>query len=201
MKKFSVISVTLLLAAFCGYGQGISILYDQQSSTNSGYYGYGGGPTYQRLLPTTGQSFTPNLSSIDFIRLSIADGNPGDGLGSTWFLDLHSDTIHGPILGTTALVDLQDTFAGAADFYFPSTIPLTPGTSYWFDLNSPDGGTWHVFASVFGYSGGIAWAGDVARPGGDYWFREGLVVPEPSSVSLLLLAGAAFISLRRPKRQ
>jgi len=201
MKKFSVISVTLLLAAFCGYGQGISILYDQQSSTNSGYYGYGGGPLFTEMAPNTGQSFTPSLSGIDFIRLSIADGNPGDGLGSTWFLNLRPDSVTGPILGTTATVYLPDLHAGAVDFFFPNTIPLTPGISYFFDINSPDGGAWNIFVAQFNYSGGDAWAEDIVRLGSDYWFREGLVVPEPSSVALLLLGGAAFISLRRPKRQ
>ena len=199
--RSSSLGILTLFATLCAYGQGISFLYDQQSSTNEGYYGYGSGPTYQSMLPTTGQSFTPTLAGIDFIRLELNDASASGTLSSTWFLNLHSDSIHGPVLGTTATVVLPGGFTGAADFYFPSTIPLTPGTSYWFDLNSPDGGNWHVIAGVFNYPGGYGWAQDTAYLFSDYWFREGLVVPEPSSVSLLLLGGAAFISLRRPNRQ
>jgi hypothetical protein len=200
MKIFSVTSAFLLSAALSAFSQGTSFVYDQQSSTNSGYYGYGGGQPFQQMLPTTGQSFTPSLSGIDFIRLSIADGNLTDGLGSTWFLNLHSDSITGPILGTTASVDLPDTFAGAANFYFPSTIPLTPGTSYFFDINSPDGGTWYIFIAAFNYPGGNAWGRNQSLDFTDYWFREGLVVPEPSSAALLILGGAALAYFRRPRR-
>ena len=200
MNKLSVIPVSLLLVALSGHGQGTSFLYDQQSSTNEGYYGYGSGPAYQSLVPNTGQSFIPSLSAIDFIRLNLSDGSPGDGLGSTWFLNLRSTTITGPILGTTAPVDLPDTFIGPANFFFPSTIPLTPGTTYYFDVNSADGGAWHVIAGVFNYPGGMIWAQGQPNPQGDYWFREGLVVPEPSSAALLLLAGATLVYFRRAKR-
>ncbi len=198
MKKFSVASVSLLLAAFSVYSQG-TFVYDQQSSTDERNYGYGGGPAHQLLLPTTGQSFTPILSGIDFIRLEINDSSPTGTVGSTWFLNLHSDSIHGPVLGTTTTVGLPGGFTGAANFFFPTTIPVTPGTTYWFDLNSPDGGTWHIIDGIFNYPGGISWAGDIARPSADYWFREGLVVPEPSSAALLLLGGGALAYVRRSR--
>lgn len=197
MKKLSVISVPLLLVALSAHGQGTSFLYDQQSSTNEGYYGYGSGPAYQDMLPTTGQSFTPTLAGIDFIRLELNDGSATSTQGTTWFLNLRSDSIHGPILGSTATVGLPGGFTGAANFFFPNTVPLTPGTAYWFDLNSPDGGAWHVIDAIFNYPGGISWAGDLPRSGADYWFREGLVVPEPSSAALLFLGAAGFASLRR----
>ncbi len=195
--KTELPAALVLLATLCAYGQGTTFLYDQQSSTDEGYYGYGAGPIYSTLLPTTGQSFTPALSGIDFIRLEINDSSPTGTVGSTWFLNLRSDSIHGTILGTTATVGLPGGFTGAANFFFPSTIPLTPGTSYWFDVNSPDGAAWHVLATVFNYPGGIAWENDMPNPGADYWFREGLVVPEPSSATLLLLGGTALACLRR----
>jgi hypothetical protein len=197
----SFLGILTLFAALCSHGQGTTFVYDQQSSTDEGFYGYGAGPAYQGLLPTTGQSFTPNLSGIGFIRLELNDASQTGTLSSTWFLNLHSDSIHGPILGTTAPVVLPGAFTGAANFFFPNTIPLTPGATYWFDINSPDGGTWHLVARQFNYPGGYAWAQDTAYPFSDYWFREGLVVPEPSSAALLLLGGAALISIRRPKRQ
>lgn len=200
IMKTELFAAGVLFAVACASGQGTSFLYDQQSSTDEGNYGHGGGPSYQSLLPITGQSFTPSLSGVDFIRLELNDGDPAGTLSTTWFLNLHSDSIHGPILGTTAPVGLPGGFTGAANFFFPNTIPLTPGTAYWFDLNSPDGAAWHVIDGIFNYPGGISWAGDIARPGADYWFREGLVVPEPSSAALLLLAGATLVYFRRAKR-
>ncbi len=194
--KTKLFAAGVLLAALCAPGQG-TFLYDQQSSSNEGNYGYGTGPTYQSLVPSTGQSFTPNFSAIDFIRLDLSDGNITDGLGSTWFLNLRSDSITGPILGTTAPVGLPDTFIGTANFFFPSTVPLTPGTTYYFDVNSTDGGGWHMIFGQFSYPGGIAWARGQPNAQGDYWFREGIIVPEPSSVALLLLGGAALACLRR----
>jgi hypothetical protein len=200
-QLFSVLSVSLLLASLSVFGQGTSFLYDQQSSTAEGNVGYGFGTPFKDLLPNTGQSFTPTLSGIDFIRLNINDGNPGDGLGSTWFLNLRSTSITGPILGTTASTYLPDGFTGQPNFFFPNTIPLTPGTQYFFDVNSADGGNWNVIFYIFNFSGGVGYAhGFPNVAGSDYWFREGLVVPEPSSAALLLLGGAAFACLRRKNR-
>jgi hypothetical protein len=85
--KTKFLAPCVLFAAFCAAGQGTTTFrYDQQSSTDEGNYGYGGGPAYQVLLPTTGQSFTPSLSGIDFIRLELNDSSPTGTLGSTWFL-------------------------------------------------------------------------------------------------------------------
>jgi hypothetical protein len=197
MRFCLYLTALLTLASLSANSQGTTtFLYDQQSGLD-GYYGYGAGPTYQEMAPTTGQSFTPSLSGIDFIRLYLGDGNLTDGLGSTWFLNLRSTSITGPILGTTAAVNLADNFVGPATFFFPNTIPLTPGTPYFFDVNSPDGGAWNTLIAVFNYPGGIAWAHDISRNGADYWFREGIIVPEPSSAALLLLGAGALFYLRR----
>ena len=199
--KVKLLASFVLFAAFCADGQGTTFLYDQQSSMNSGYYGYGGGPFFINMVPNTGQSFTPGLPGVDFIRLSIADGNLTDGLGSTWFLNLRSDSITGPILGTTATVYLADLHAGAADFLFPNTIPLTPGTSYFFDINSPDGAAWNIFTGNFAYPGGNAWGRNQSLDFTDYWFREGLVVPEPSVVGLFLIGGCSLLWCKSRKKQ
>lgn len=67
-------------------------------------------------------------------------------------------------------------------------------------FNSPDGGAWHLLVGQFPYAGGNAWGRDQALASVDYWFREGLVVPEPSSTALMLLGCAAFVCLRRNGR-
>jgi hypothetical protein len=33
----------------------------------------------------------------------------------------------------------------------------------------------------------------------DFWFREGVIVPEPSAAAIFSLTGAAFLFLRRKK--
>ena len=199
--KVGFLAVPVLFAAFCAHGQGTTFLYDQQSSTQEFSLGYGVGTVFQILLPTTGQSFTPSLSGVDFIRLKIADGDPNDGLGSTWFLNLRSTSITGPVLGTTTSTFLPNGFTATANFFFPNTIPLTPGTTYFFDVNTPDGASWRVDFEGFNYAGGTAWEQGHANAAGDYWFREGIIVPEPSSVALLVLGLAAFACLRHPRRR
>jgi hypothetical protein len=194
--KTEFLAAFVSLAALCAGGQGsITYQYDQQSSTNEFNLGYSGGTVFQVLGTNTGQAFTPTLSGVDFIRLKIGDGNPNDGLGSSWFLNLRSTSITGPILGTTATVDLPNGFTGVQNFFFPNTIPLTPGTQYFFDVNTPDGASWRVDVEGFNYPGGNGWANG-HEGGGDYWFREGIIVPEPSPAALLLLGGAAFACLR-----
>lgn len=200
IMKTEAFATFFLLATLSSHGQGTTFLYDQQSSTNEASLGYGGTTVFQTLLPNTGQSFTPTLSAIDFVRLKIADGDPNDGLGSTWFLNLRSTGITGPILGTSASVGLPNGYTGPANFFFPSTIPLTPGTTYFFDVNSPDGAAWSVDFEGFNYAGGTGWEQGHANPAGDYWFREGLVVPEPSSAALLVLGGLAVAWFRHSRR-
>ena len=50
----------------------------------------------------------------------------------------------------------------------------------------------------YNYPGGYAYENGVPF-GGDFWFREGLAVPEPSSAALLLLAAAAIMYRARPR--
>jgi hypothetical protein len=197
--KTEFLAALVLLAALCAAGQGTTLLYDQQSSTLEGNYGNGVGPVFQNLLPTTGQAFTPALSAIDFIKLEINDASATNTLGSTWFLNLRSTSITGPILGTTASVALPGGSSGAASFLFPNTIALTPGTQYFFDVNTPDGGTWHVLFSGYNYLGGNGWSTG-HESGGDYWFREGIIVPEPSSAALLVVGGGGVWLVRRRMR-
>ena len=201
MKRFSVVSVTLLLAAFSAYGQGTTFLYDQQSSTDETPLPYGTGGSLQGSSPGAGQSFTPGLSGVGFVKFMLIDGNPSDGLGTTIYVSLRSASISGPILGSTAPVATPDGFHGAATFFFPTEVQTTPGTAYYFEVVPQSGGPMNIFGTSYNYPGGIAYANGNPHPGTVLWFREGLVVPEPSSVALLLLGGAAFISLRRPKRQ
>jgi hypothetical protein len=184
-----------LAAGARAFAQG-TFLYDQQSSTNEAPLAYGSGSEIHSILPSTGQSFTPSFSELNFIRLKFADGGVTPP-GATISLNLRSDSITGTILGTTAPVTMPIGFAGPQNFYFPTTITLSPMTTYYFDLDVQANGRWYVDIYSYYYRGGTAFARG-APVGAEYWFREGLyIVPEPSAAVLGLIGGAAFVAGRK----
>jgi hypothetical protein len=185
------------------YGQGVFI-YDQQSSTES-LTGEGGG-IIQSNQPI-GQSFTPALSSINFVRFQFADPNWGNGLGATVSVNLRSDSITGPILASTDPVFMPDSFgvgnsAGYTNFFISSPAPLSPGSTYYLQpiLQSGDQ-SWFITDNVFNYPSGTAFFKGIASSTFYLWFREGIyVVPEPSSLSLVIGSGVLFY-VRHKKNQ
>ncbi|MGI8967287.1 MAG: hypothetical protein ACR2H1_14545, partial [Limisphaerales bacterium] len=76
--KLKLISTIFLLTVSFARSQG-TFIYDQQSSTNENEPG--GNGTIQNLSPL-GQSFTPMMTSIGFIRLQFADRNPRNSFGA-----------------------------------------------------------------------------------------------------------------------
>jgi hypothetical protein len=186
------------LIPICAFAQGTMYVYDQQSSTDETPFPGDGGDMRQIAGPW-GQSFTPSLSSIDFIRLKFADGNTSDAGGATVYLNLHADSLTGAVLGSTAAVTMPSNFAGTTTFLFPTSIALTPGTTHYFEpILVPGQGSWLINGGEYGYPGGSIFANGLPALGSDLWFREGVIVPEPSSVSLILLAGT-LLYLRRGK--
>jgi hypothetical protein len=185
------------LAAVRGQG---TFLYDQQSATESS----GGGSTHviQDNEPL-GQSFAPQLSSVGFIRLALADRNPAT-LGATMHINLRSNSITGSLLGSTDPVFMPNNFGsigyGYTNFFFPIPIPVVPGTTYYFETVVDSGEPWSIVAYNYSYAGGTWFLRGSAVPQGDLWFREGIVVPEPSTAVLGLVGAALFMCLRRAKR-
>ena len=177
-----------------------TFIYDQQSSTDEGAPPYGGDPMQQIATPW-GQSFTPGLSGIDFIRLELADSDPFDGSGATMYLNLHSDSITGAIIGTTEPVTMPNAFAGHPNFFFSTRVRLTPGVQYYFEaIVDPSSGPFRITAASYNYPGGSVYAGGRPVPQSDFWFREG-IVPEPSSLSMVIIGGAILVGtkLRRAR--
>src|SRR5258706_4796879 len=95
---------------------------------------------------------------------------------------------------------MADSFSGANNFYFPSTVSVVPGTKYYFEtvFQSGDPNFGIVSYNAYFYSGGEAIASGVTRPADDLWFREGIVVvPEPSTIALGILGAATIFILSR----
>ncbi len=194
MQKF--FGALTLCIAISTLGQG-TFQFDQESSTNQVPPGYG---SQLYGLQPTGQSFTPSLSGINFVRLMFDDGADGDGHGASVYLNLRSQSLNGPILGATPLVNMPDGFHGAQDFFFPNTIAITPGTTYCFELVVPSAFNWLTDVGPFNYPGGTAFANGFAWAAADYWFREGsYTIPEPSGF-MLALVGLGVVGLRRVRR-
>ena len=181
-----------------------TFVYDQQSSTESRP-----GESFARIQPDAplGQSFTPSLTTVGFIRLDLYDDVNHNGKGATIYVNLRANSITGPILSSSIPVSMPDGFAvaggGFTDFLFQNLVPVTPGTIYYFDLAAqPGSDTWGLRRYLFGsdYTGGTEYIS--GQPGtDDLWFREGIIVPEPSSVALLLFGTVILFWNRRVRHR
>ena len=172
--------VLWLLTTLRTYGQG-TFIYDQQATN----FLEGGGLITDANQPI-GQSFTPSLSAVNFITLNLYDARPSSAGGSV-YVNLRSNSITGPILGISDVITMAYNNGGEKTFLFPSDIPLIPGTMYFFQpILLPGSDEWGTAISQ-GYAGGTAFVNGVPVTGSHFWFREGIVVPKPSSASLIFL--------------
>ncbi len=174
----------LLLASLTASGQG-EFIYDQQSSTNEAYPP---GQT-QEIQPYQpfGQSFIPNLSAVGFVRLFVADSVFSNGSDATISVNLMANSITGSILAATSPMHLSGNSFGYITFYFANPVAVTPGVTYYFQpiVASPD--NWRTaLLPGFTYVNGTAFVNGLASSSVDLWFREGIVVPEPSAAFLIL---------------
>jgi len=115
-------------------------------------------------------------------------------------VNLREGTYSGPIVSSTDPVVLVNHFTQIGTFFFPENVPITPGQLYFFEpvLLSP--GNMDIGdKSPSGYLGGDLWSNGLRDPMADLWFREGVVVPEPSP-GLLLLVGLVLIPIVRRTR-
>jgi hypothetical protein len=190
MKKyFAAFQIASFFGMSIALGQG-TFLCDQQSADEAGIIE--GGARIQSNAPF-GQSFTPTLYSIGFVRLFLYDAAFGNTSSGTLSINLRGDSIAGTLLGFTEPVVIPAHFAGFADFFFSTPVPVDPGSVYYLEPLVQSGNTWGVNQAGYNYPGGTLFAHGVPDPSnGDMWFREGIVVPEPSSASLALVGAAAL---------
>ena len=183
------------LCAALAQAQG-TLVFDQQSSTDE-TYSSGGVPI--QFYGFVGQSFTPSLSTVGFIRIKMFDGVPANGIGATLVMNLRSNAINGPILGTTTLV-LGNGFAGSTNFVFSTAVPVVPSLTYFFETSVQSGDEWGIRLIGDNYANGNVYGGMTSATGNDLWFREGIiVVPEPTSISLVFVGGGLVALFVRRK--
>ena len=140
------------------------------------------------------QSFTPSLNAVGFVQLRSLLTAPS-GSSVTVMVNLRQGAYDGPIISSTDPLVIIG-FAGVGTFYFPGNIPVTAGQMYFFEPVLKSAGSVDVgFKSPSPYlSGELFINGTPSTAMTDLWFREGIVVPEPSTFSLLGLgAGLAFM--------
>jgi hypothetical protein len=198
MKTLKLIICATLLTRWtlCAPAQGF--VYDQQSSTDESSP-VGSGSFNIQLESPFGQSFTPQLAGINFIRLIVADERLLNSLGATLFLTLHDGSFSGPVLGITPQVVLPRDYRGTVNFFFSDLIPLTPGNLYVFEVSITLGSdSFGIRAGEYGYAGGDSIFNGTPNTGGDLWFREGIyTVPEPSVFALTAFGLGLFWFHRR----
>jgi len=172
--------------------------YDQQSATGPvAVIGNGNADGLHIQTTPLTQSFVPTLSDISFVQLEFADFAGNGNSGATVYVDLWSGSPHvnsATLLGTSASVYMPNGFnnsglvvAGITNFYFSTAITLTPGQTYYLQPVVASGDNpWDIITIGNTYANGQLYDnGSYLQPLTDLWFREGVVVPEPTSAALL----------------
>ncbi len=147
-----------------------------------------------------GQTFTPSLSSLDWVEVKLSSGQL-----DTYQVGIRSNDLNGPILGASNVVSVpiaDGNYVLHMDFSAP--VALTPGNQYAIEVipvSLNDTG-YSVRLSLSDlYPSGIYYTSPTSSIAtDDMWFREGVYVPEPSTFAMaitLLLALAVAICSRR----
>ena len=192
MKTLTTIML-VVYATLSATGQG-TLVFDQESSADEAYPA--GGVAIQ-FYGFVGQSFTPSLSTVGFVRFKLYDGLRNNSQGATLVTTLRSNSVNGTVLGTSSALVLADNFSGSANFLFPSPVAVVPGTTYFFQTVVQSGDNWGMTALGDTYSTGILYGGLQPFTGNDLWFREGIVVPEPGVGSILVISSVWVALVRR----
>ena len=182
---------TSIAAASSVRAQG-TLVFDQQSSTAEP--GLAVGVRFQDNQPFA-QSFMPTLSSIGFVRLFMYPGGPASP-DATVYVNLLSDSISGPALGSTDPITIHNYFSGYTNFYFATPVTLRPGTTYYLQPVAAAGNPVTSIGGGFTYLNGNVFISGVEQIGENLWFREGVIIPEPGSLVLAGLAAALYFSSR-----
>jgi hypothetical protein len=142
-----------------------------------------------------GQGFTPALTGVDAVELLMRTS----GTSSEVRVDLlaGSGTVGVPLVSATRTI--ANTTNAVVHFDFPSRAALVPGNPYTLRFVYAAGNAPLYVLDLSGnpYPGGIAYdVNNMPRSAADFWFIEGLHVPEPATWTLAAL-GSIGVSWRR----
>jgi hypothetical protein len=140
------------------------------------------------------QSFSPLLSAVGFVQFNeFVPAFPGND-EVIFMVNLRAGAYNGPVLGSTDPVVLVNHGTQIGTFYFPDNIPVTPNQVYYFEPVVQSAGRLFIGETVdSAYTRGDLFSNGAPSGGAvDIWFQEGVVVPEPATVWLLLFGLGAF---------
>jgi hypothetical protein len=141
------------------------------------------------------QSFTPELPAIGFVQFQAV--LYPEGGSSLTRVNLRQGGIDGPIAASTDSLSIEDNGLFVRTYFFPENVSVQPGQMYWLDVElqslvAPAVAISFELLYPSSYQGGDLYTRGSPSPDFDLWFREGMVVPEPSSWALLV-SGAVLI--------
>ena len=180
------------------HGQGF--VYDQQSATAPETANYDNFALYIQPLY---ESFVPTLSSIGIVQLELWDYLDANTSGARMCVDLYSGSPgHFTLLGATAVISFPPdftndglAFSGVATFDFTTPIVLSQDQTYYIEpvlIAGDQDWSVAVMQHIYPYGqlyGQVGYGAYPFTPPVDLWFREGIVVPEPSDLALLAMGG------------
>ncbi|HOY58854.1 MAG TPA: hypothetical protein PK640_12065 [Verrucomicrobiota bacterium] len=213
--------VVLWAAPWASLSQGLVKVYDQVIN-----YGMPDPYDWHSSFPPVrtnsafAQSFEPTLDEVGFVEIAFRYGLSSDSLLSeTLYLNLREGSVTGPILGSTpALVFTHASgdpgwgVTHVQDFLFPEAVGVNPGEKYFIEVVHVSGddliGVAIVAPKTIGepdyYPSGELFLTGRPYRGSDMWFREGILIPEPGTASLMVLGAALLMwhsgcrRIRRP---
>jgi hypothetical protein len=120
----------------------------------------------------------PQQSSLDVVELHLSnDDVPHNSV--TVAVRIRSQSVHGPVLGTSAEVTMPyPTAPSTQHFDFSSSVPLVPGELYVWEVFVTSGSGNATISGIDNvYPQGRAIACSDPASFNDWWFREGTTSP------------------------
>lgn len=135
------------------------------------------------------QEFTPSLDALDSVQLSLSlsPAVPVPRGSGTLAVAIRAGGVNGPIIGTSEPENFS-LYRGIATFRFSQPVRLVPGNLYALQPIRLAGDIDCLIDGNPGYPGGRLFFNGSFDDHWDLVFMEGIAIPEPSSVSLLIIA-------------